>query len=70
MAEVGGSRRFHDKKQLTQMLHASEMRVQVLEMALRQIASQPSDDPAALQQLAKQGLQKAAEAETTTAVPA
>jgi hypothetical protein len=31
-----------------------------LEMALRQIASQPSD-PAALRQLAKQGLHKAAE---------
>ena len=70
MAKFGGSRRFHDKNQLTQMLHASEMRVQALEMALRQIASQPSDDPAALQQLAKQGLQQAAEAESTTAVPA
>jgi len=67
MGEIGESR-YYDKRELTQMLHLSEMRNQVLEMTLRQIAEQPSDDPEALQQLAIQGLQKAAEAKSSTPV--
>jgi len=67
MGEIGESR-YYDKRELTEMLHVAEMRNQVLEMALRQIAEQPSDDPEALQQLAIQGLQKAAEAKSSTPV--
>jgi hypothetical protein len=44
------------------------MRIQVLEMTLRGIAEQPSDDPQALQQLARQGLKKAAETESASAL--
>jgi len=67
MGEIGESR-YYDKRELTEMLHVAEMRNQVLEMALRQIAEQPSDNPEALQQLAIQGLQKAAEAKSSTPV--
>ena len=67
MGEISESR-YYDKRELTQMLHRAEMRIQVLEMALRGIAEQPSDDPQALQQLARQGLKKAAEAESTSAL--
>jgi hypothetical protein len=67
MGEIGESR-YYDKRELTEMLHVAEMRNQVLEMALRQIAEQPSDNPEALQQLAIQGLQKADEAKSSTPV--
>jgi hypothetical protein len=60
MGEISESR-YYDKRELTQMLHDAEMRNQVLEMTLRQIAEQPSDNAEALQQLARQGLQKAGE---------
>ena len=67
MGEISESR-YYDKRELTQMLHRAEMRIQVLEMALRGIAKQPSDNPQALQQLARQGLKKAAGAESTSAL--
>jgi hypothetical protein len=50
---------------LTQKLHAADLRTQILETALRQIAEQPSDDPAALQQIAIIALQKADETQPT-----
>jgi hypothetical protein len=67
MNEIGESR-YYDKRELTQMLQVAELRIQALELALRQIAEQPSDDPATLQQLAKQGLQKASEAASSAPV--
>jgi len=67
MGEISESR-YYDKKELTQILHRAEMRIQVLEMTLRGIAEQPSDDPQALQQLARQGLKKAAETESASAL--
>jgi hypothetical protein len=67
MGEIGESR-YYDKRELTQMLHEAEIRTQVLEMALRQIAEHPSENPEALQQLARQGLQKAAEIRSSTPV--
>jgi hypothetical protein len=67
MGEISESR-YYDKRELTQMLHDAEMRTQVLEMTLQQIAGQPSDNAEALQQLAKQGLQKAREISSATPV--
>jgi hypothetical protein len=67
MGEIGESR-YYDKRELTQKLHEAEMRTQVLEMALTQIAEHPSEKPKALQQLAKQGLQKAAKIKSSTPV--
>jgi hypothetical protein len=49
-------------------MHEAEMRTQVLEMALTQIAEHPSENPEALQQLARQGLQKAAKVRSSTPV--
>ena len=67
--EIGGSR-YYDKRQLTGMVQVAELRIQALELALRQIAEQPSDDPAALQQLAAHGLQKASEVSSSAPVTA
>jgi hypothetical protein len=67
MGEIGESR-YYDKRELTQMLHDAEMRFQVAEMTLRQIAEQPSDNPEALQQLARQGLRKAAETKSSSPI--
>jgi len=64
--EAVGKSRFYDKRQLTEELQVVEMQVHVLEMALRQIAEKPSDDAQALQKLAQQALQKAAEVSSTT----
>lgn len=44
-------------------LHEAELRIQVLETALRQIAEKPTDDHEALGQIATTALEKAAEAE-------
>ena len=44
------------------MLHNADVRTQVLETALRQIAENPSDDPEALKQIAATALEKAGEA--------
>jgi hypothetical protein len=55
-------------RELTQKMHEAEMRTQVLEMALTQIAEHPSENPEALQQLATQGLQKAAKVRSSTPV--
>ena len=59
MREVAGKRRY-DKKELQSMVQDAEVRLHVLETALRQIAEQPTDDPAALQQIASTALEKAA----------
>ena len=67
MGEIGESR-YYDKRELTKMLQVAELRIQALELALQQIAQQPSDDPATLQQLAKQGLQKASEVSSSAPV--
>jgi hypothetical protein len=67
MGEIGESR-YYDKRELTQMMHQAEMRTQVLEMALTQILEHPSENPEALQQLARQGLQKAARIKSSTPV--
>jgi hypothetical protein len=48
--------------ELAQMLHDAQIRTQVLETALRQIAEQPSDDPGTLQQFAATALEMAGEA--------
>jgi hypothetical protein len=64
--EAVGKSRFYDKRQLTEALQVAEMQVQVLEMTMRQIAEQPSDNPKALQKLAQQALQKAAEVSSST----
>jgi hypothetical protein len=64
--EAVGKSRFYDKRQLTEALQVAEMQVQVLEMTMRQIAEQPSDDPKALRKLAQQSLQKAAEVSSST----
>jgi hypothetical protein len=69
MGEIGESR-YYDKRELTRMLQVAELRIQALELALRQIAEQPSDDPAALQQLAQHGLQKASEVSSDAPVAA
>jgi hypothetical protein len=61
MTKVAGTK-FHSKNELGQMLHDAQVRMQVLETALRQIAEQPSDDPATLQQIAAVALEKAGEA--------
>jgi hypothetical protein len=45
-----------------QMLRDADVRLHVLETALRQIAEKPSDDAEALQQIASIALQKAGEA--------
>jgi hypothetical protein len=47
---------------LVQMRHDADVRLQVLETALRQIAEQPSDDPETLQQIAATALEQAGEA--------
>jgi hypothetical protein len=57
MTEVGGTR-FYKKAELVQMLHDADVRMQVLETALRQIAEQPSDDPETLQQIASTALRR------------
>jgi hypothetical protein len=64
--EAVGKSRFYDKRQLTEALQVADMQIQVLEMTLRQIAEQPSDDAQALQKLAQQALQKAAEVSSTS----
>ena len=56
----------YTKAELVQKLHAADLRMQVLETALRQIADKPSDDPKALQELAGTALQQADE--STSAV--
>jgi hypothetical protein len=67
MGEISESR-YYDKKEVTQELHRVEMRNQVLEMTLRGIAEQPTDDAKALQHLALQGLKKAGEAKSSSAL--
>lgn len=67
MGEIGESR-YYDKRELTQKLHDADVQKQVLELALRQIAKQPGDDADALRELAKNGLQQAAKAESSTPV--
>ena len=61
MTKVGGTK-LYGKTELGQMLHNAELRMQLLETALRQIAEQPSDDSAALKQIAVTALEKAGEA--------
>jgi hypothetical protein len=58
MTEIGGTK-FYKKAELGQMLQNAEVRMQVLETALQQIAENPSDDPAALKQIAATALEKA-----------
>lgn len=67
MGDIGESR-YYDKRELTQKLHDADVRTQVLLLALRQIAEHPGDDADALRQLAKNGLQQAAKAESSTPV--
>jgi hypothetical protein len=64
MTEVAGQK-VYTKRELGQMLHDAEVRMQVLDTALRQIAQQPSDDPATLQQIAATALEKAGEARSS-----
>jgi hypothetical protein len=61
MTEVGGTK-VYNKGELMQMLRDADVRLHVLETALRQIAEKPSDDAEALQQIASIALQKAGEA--------
>ncbi|HSI81403.1 MAG TPA: hypothetical protein VK919_12225 [Solirubrobacterales bacterium] len=61
MTKKGETKRY-TKAELVQMLHAADLRMQVLETALRQIADQASDDPKTLQRIAGTALQKADEA--------
>ena len=61
MTEVGGTR-LYKKSDLVQMLQNADVRVQVLETALQQVAENPSDDPAAFKQIAATALEKAGEA--------
>jgi hypothetical protein len=64
MTQVGKTKRYR-KSELGQMLQNAEVRMQVLETGLRQIAEEPSDDPATLQQLAATTLKQAGEARST-----
>jgi hypothetical protein len=64
MTEIGGTR-FYKKAELVEMLHDADVRMQVLETALQQIAEQPSDDPKTLQQVARTALEKARESRST-----
>ena len=67
MGDIGESR-YYDKRELTQKLHDADVRIQVMELALRQIAEHPPEDWKALQQLAKSALVQAAEARSSTPV--
>ena len=55
MTEIGGTT-------LRKTLQNAEVRMHVLETALQQVAENPSDDPAALKQIAATALEKAGEA--------
>jgi hypothetical protein len=67
MGEISESR-YYDKKEVTQELHRAEMRIQVLEMTLQGIAEQQTDDAQALQRFALQGLKKAGQAKSGSAL--
>jgi hypothetical protein len=56
-------KRFVGKRDMAYKLHEAELRISVLETALRQIAEKPTDDPEALEQIATTALEKADEAE-------
>jgi hypothetical protein len=60
MTKLG--RKNYKKSELAEMLHDADVRMQVLETALQQIAEEPSDDPATLHQIASTALEKAGEA--------